>query len=68
MTRSDIHAWQSEVNGILDRLNTLGDDMEVNRDIMVSEYNELCQAIASLEKVADTLSELEERQSKQYKS
>jgi uncharacterized protein YoxC len=68
MTRSDIHAWQSEVNGILDRLNTLGDDMEVNRDIMVSEYNELCQAIANLEKVADTLSELEERQSKQYKS
>jgi hypothetical protein len=56
------------VNGILDRLNTLGDDMEVNRDIMVSEYNELCQAIANLEKVADTLSELEERQSKQYKS
>jgi uncharacterized protein YoxC len=68
MTRSDIHAWQSEVNGIIDRLNTLGDDMEVNRDIMVSEYNELCQAIANLEKVADTLSELEERQSKQYKS
>jgi len=68
MTRSDIHAWQSEVNGIIDRLNTLGDDMEVNRDVMVSEYNELCQAIASLEKVADTLSELEERQSKQYKS
>jgi uncharacterized protein YoxC len=68
MTRSDIHAWQSEVNGILDRLNTLGDDMEVNRDIMISEYNELCQAIANLEKVADTLSELEERQSKQFKS
>jgi uncharacterized protein YoxC len=68
MTRSDIHAWQSEVNGIIDRLNTLGDDMEVNRDIMVSEYNELCQAIANLEKVADTLSELEERQSKQFKS
>ena len=68
MTRSEIHAWQAEVNTIIARLNTLGDDMEVNRDVMVSEYNELCQAIASLEKVADTLSELEERQSKQYKS
>jgi uncharacterized protein YoxC len=68
MTRSDIHAWQTEVAKIISKLNALGDDMEVNRDIMVSEYNELCQAIASLEKVADTLSELEERQSKQYKS
>ncbi len=68
MTRSEIHAWQAEVAKIISKLNALGDDMEVNRDIMVSEYNELCQAIANLEKVADTLSELEERQSKQYKS
>jgi hypothetical protein len=68
MTRSDIHAWQTEVAKMLSKLNALGDDMEVNRDIMVSEYNELCQAIANLEKVADTLSELEERQSKQLKS
>jgi uncharacterized protein YaaN involved in tellurite resistance len=68
MTRYEIHAWQAEVNTIIATLNALGDKMEVNNDVMVSEYNELCQAIASLEKVADTLSELEERQSKQLKS
>lgn len=66
MTRSQIHAWQAEVNKIIATLNALGDKMEVNNDVMVSEYNELCEAIAHLESVANTLSRLEERQARQW--
>lgn len=68
MTRSDIHAWQTEVAKIISKLNALGDDMEESAFVNITEYNDLCNAIANLEKVADTLSILEERQTKKWHS
>jgi hypothetical protein len=66
MTRSDIHAWQTELNTILDRLNTLGEHLDNNGSVYTTEYNDLCEAIAHLESVANTLSRLEERQARQW--
>ena len=66
MTRSDIHAWQSELNTILDRLNALGEQMDDNGSVYTTEYNDLCEAIAHLESVANTLSRLEERQAREW--
>ena len=66
MTRSEIHAWQSELNTILDRLNTLGEQMDDNGSVYTTEYNDLCEAISHLESVQNTLNRLEERQSREW--
>lgn len=66
MTRSEIHAWQTELNTMLDRLNTLGEQMDNNGSVYTTEYNDLCEAIAHLESVQNTLARLEERQSREW--